>query len=421
MRKGHFRNIGRFLHPLTLRIDPPMRFRTLLDDLRSTYWFLPALLALASVLLAFGLVALDRRLPRNFADEVAWVYSGGPEGARGLLSAVAGSVISVAGTTFSITVAALSLASGQFGPRLLRNFMRDSGNQLVLGTFTSTYLYCLLVLRTVRGTENSTYVPHLSITVAVLLAMGCVGVLIYFIHHVAESIQVAHIVEAVGDELDRSIRRLSSPEGEAIESRSFPDARPETILAEKVGYVRATDFESILRVAQTHDLVVRVEHRPGSYVIPGMALLSVWPSVGESAHVLRRAVTIDRQRTVGQDAEYAFLELSEVAVRALSPGTNDPFTAIACIDRLTAALCLLARCRLPSPWRSDDRGQLRLFAPPYVYDRLVQAAFRPIRESLNGSAMVSERLRWGLDTVLAEASEPELRAALREERSRIPD
>lgn len=397
-----------------------MRLRTLLDDLRSTYWFVPALLAVVAIGLAYGLVSLDRRLPSNFGANVSWVYSGGPEGARGLLSAVASSVIGVAGTTFSITIAALSLASGQFGPRLLRGFMRDRGNQIVLGTFTATYLYCLLVLRTVRGTEATTYVPHLSISVAVLLAMVCVGVLIFFIHHVAESIQVSHIIDAVGEEIDEALCRLF-PEtlGDEADAR-MPSGVPEAVTVEETGYVRAIDEAAIFRIAEAHDLVVRVELRPGDYAIPGAALYSVWPTVGGCEKALRKTATVGRQRTTMQDAEFALLELAEVGVRALSPGVNDPFTAVSCLDRLTASLCLLATRRLPTPFRADDSGRLRVVARPYTYDRLVQAAYRPIRESLNGNPTVTERLLWGLDTVMIHATDPDLRAALSEERARVP-
>jgi uncharacterized membrane protein len=176
------------------------------DRLRSSYWFIPSVMALIAISLSFATIAADTKFRDDMLREQGWIYTGGAEGARAVLSVIAGSIITVAGTTFSITIASLSLASAQFGPRLLHNFMRDTGNQVVLGTFISTFLYCLLVLRTIRGLEDNTYVPHLSVTLGVALAVASLGVLIYFIHHVAESIQVAHIIHVVGAELNDSVK-----------------------------------------------------------------------------------------------------------------------------------------------------------------------------------------------------------------------
>jgi uncharacterized membrane protein len=199
-----------------------------LFQLRSSYWFVPSVMALLSIGVALGMIVVDQSVGEDGIQGYWWIYAGGPDGARAVLATVAGSIISVAGVTFSIKIAALTLASQQFGPRLLRNFMADRGNQFVLGTFIATFLYCLLVLRTVRSWEDAEFVPHLSVTLGVLLAVASLGVLIYFIHHIAASIQASNVIARVSGELQAAIDRLFPEDlghGPA-ECRSLPEARP---------------------------------------------------------------------------------------------------------------------------------------------------------------------------------------------------
>ena len=199
------------------------------DRIRSSFWFLPSLMACGAVALALATVALDGSVTDDWLQTLAWVYTGGAEGASAVLETIAGSMITIAGVVFSLTLVALSLASSQFGPRLLRNFMRDTANQVVLGTFVATFLYCLLVLRTIRRADEVAFVPHLSVTLGVLFAIASLGVLIYFIHHVSVSIQADEIIARVGSGADRrhrppvsgTDRRGASPRG-ATELRSFP-------------------------------------------------------------------------------------------------------------------------------------------------------------------------------------------------------
>jgi uncharacterized membrane protein len=405
------------------------------EALRSSFWFVPALLAIVAVGLSVGMSFADEAIGAKTAAHLGWIYSGGPEGARGVLSAIAGSVIGVAGTTFSITIAVLSLTSGQFGPRLLRNFMRDLGNQIVLGTFTATFLYCLLVLRTIRGTDQVTYVPHLSVTLGVALAVLSVGVLIYFVNHVAESIQVSHLIEMVGLDADQSAARLfpspppRSAEAaakasddlarESKEAAEVPAGVPVSVCADRIGYLESIDEEGVFAIAKEHGLVVRVEVRPGDYILPSMKLLSVWPDAhGEEAH-LRRAFSCGRDRTTLQDAEFAFLQLAEVAVRALSPGINDPFTAMMCVDRITASLCVVAECAWPPACRRDEHGAVRVLWRAIHPRELVEAAYGHVRRAAKDAPSVLIKLRESVDVLLERAYDPALRGALQRERTKL--
>jgi len=376
------------------------------DRLRSSFWFVPAVMACLAVALAVSAVELDKTIAEDWLQRLGWIYSGGAEGASLLLGTVAGSMIAIAGTVFSMTLVALSLASSQLGPRLLRNFMRNTANQVVLGTFVATFVYCLLVLRTIRRADEVTFVPHLSVSIGVLLAMVSIGVLIYFIHHVSVSIQADEVVAGVGRELDDGIDRLfpgplgqpeseiSQTPGEANLPAGFASqARPVGALED--GYLQLIDADALMTLAAEEDLLLRLERRPGHYLVKGRALAMVWPGdrVTEAlVEKLNAAFVLGDQRTAAQDVEFSFHQLVEIAVRALSPGVNDPFTAIACVDRLGSGLCRLARRDMPSSLRFDPHGRLRLVAPGSSFAGIVDTAFNQIRQNARSNPAVAIRM-----------------------------
>lgn len=366
------------------------------ESLRTSYWFIPALLGIAAIGLSIITVAIDHAV-REQGVWKDWTYTGGPEGARAVLATIAGSMITVAGTVFSITIVALSLASAQFGPRLLRNFIRDRRNQVVLGTFTATFLYCLLILRTVRGLDHQQFVPSVSVTTGILLAITNLGILIYFIHHVAISIQATSVIKSVSEELTETIDRLWPEEmGEGSSEvcelpSSFQQDEAVAILAKGSGYVDAIQDSLLIRVAKKHSLVIRLAHRPGHFVVEGAALAWAWPPdrcSDELAKELHQAFVLANHRTPYQDVEFAIDQLVEIAVRALSPGVNDPFTALNCLDRLGEALCRLARRTAPASMRFDDEEQLRVITNPARFPAVTNAAFNQIRQYGSGSAAV---------------------------------
>ena len=343
---------------------------------------------------------------------LGWVYTGGPEGARGVLSAIAGSMITVAGVVFSITIVVLSLTSQQFGPRLLRNFMKDQSTQLVLGTFVATFLYSLLVLRTVRGTNFDEFVPHVSVTLAVELAIASVGVLIFFIHHVSRSIQADDVIATAHSELKATIDRLfpaeigddpaaadEGPESEIAAARRTGKACPVRSIHE--GYLQAIDAESVIRSVTKHDALVEMEVSPGDYVLKGqvLAILRLVDGNDDLLGTIIKAFVIGPVRTTCEDSRFAVQQLVEVALRALSPGVNDPFTAIACIDRLASALATLAQRQIPSPYRFDNNGQLRVIAHPDSFAEIAQSASAQIRHFGRDNATVTCCLLDGIGVI----------------------
>jgi uncharacterized membrane protein len=393
------------------------------DRIRSSFWFLPSVMAGAAVALAFATVALDTAVTNEWLRSRSWTYTGGAEGASAVLETVAGSMITIAGVVFSLTLVALSLASSQFGPRLLRNFMRDTTNQLVLGTFVASFLYCLLVLRTIRRADEVAFVPHLSVTLGVLFALVSLGVLIYFIHHVSMSIQADEIIARVSSELAAGIDRLFPKQlGKSAAGAARPRV-PETfdqdariVEAAGDGYLQLIDAEGLMGLAADEDAIFRIERRPGQYVIAGSPLLRAWPGervTDDLAAKVNAVFVLGNQRTDAQDIEFAVHQLVEIAARALSPGVNDPFTAIACVDRLGSALCRLARRELPSPYRYDEQNRLRVVAPAITFPEIADAAFNQIRQHSRPNAALAIRLLDTIAVIAAAAQRTEDRDALR--------
>lgn len=400
-------------------------FKTL-DRIRSSFWFLPAAMAGGAVVLAFATVALDTPVTDWLTLNWGLTFTGGAEGASSLLGAIAGSMITIAGVVFSMTLVALSLASSQLGPRLLRSFMRDTKTQMVLGTFVATFLYCLLVLRTIRRAEEIVFVPHLSVALGVLLAVVSVGVLIYFIHHVSVSIQANEIVARVGTELIEEIERLF-PESIGRGAPRIPTEPPDADFLDSFdrearpigsagdGYLQFVDGDALMALAMQEDVVIRLERRPGHYVVATRPLALIWPGNRVTDQLVDRvnaAFALGNQRTSGQDIEFAVNQLVEIAVRALSPGVNDPFTAMTCVDHLGSALCRLAQRDMPSPYRHDTQDQLRVITPVFTFPDVTDAAFNQIRQYGRSSTAVTIRLLETIAVVAGSVHRSENRAAL---------
>ena len=400
------------------------------DRLSGSFWFVPMLMVLGAVAVSLISLQIDGNAAGKDNEEalsLGWTFTRGPEGSRAVLSTVAGSMITIASVCFSITVVALQQASSQFGPRLLHNFMRDRGNQITLGTFIAAFTYCLLILRTVNGTDGAVFVPHLSVTIGLGFAVAGVVVLIYFIHHAATTMQAEYVINNVatdlGDALDRLYpKRVGEPRDAHGELPAAFATESVPVAAETSDYVQAVDGGRLMGLAVKHDLVLRVDHRPGEFVIAGNPLLRAWPPHNVTDAILddlRGAFFLDARRTLVQDVEFAVDQLVEVALRALSPGINDPFTAMSCIDRLGAALCQFAGKDIPSRYRHDDQGKLRLVTDAVTAGDMVDAALRQIRQAARTNAAVTCRLLETVCAVAPRVGTRDMRAALLEHAERI--
>lgn len=388
------------------------RLNQALAAIRESFWVLPAILTAGGAFLALALVHLDQNgaVP-SWMVENSWLYNGGAEGARTLLGAIASTTIGIAGTVFAITIAALSLAAQQMGPRLLRNFTKDRGNQFVLGAFLGTFSYALMVLRTVRTEAEGAFVPHLALTVGIGLAFVCVATLVYFVGHMAGRINVDTVIDLVSNDVRRAIDGLSvdGPQSRPPPPVFWRDAV--AVVDERRGYLQQLDGTSLAKWAADRHTAIRLLVRPGDRVFPGAPIALVKPPVDGVEKAIRSATALGWDRSGADDIEFAIRQLVEVAVRALSPGVNDPHTAISVVDRLGAALCDLAPLRLPSGVVVHE-GKPTVVMPAVEYDGLVDVMFHMIRQSGSGSTAVLIRILDVLTAVVSCERQPKRVATL---------
>jgi len=374
--------------------------------LNSSFWFVPTVMSVVAVSLSFVLIEVDVLRGAQDTQDPSAIYTFGPEGSRAILSVIASSMITVASLIFSITMLSLQLASSQFGPRVIGNFMSDRSNQVVLGTFIATFLYCLSVLRSVRGMEGASFVPHLAVAFGVLLAVASVAVLIYFIHHIATLIRVETLLANLASEGCIAVDRLfperighgQEEDMDKTDMQQLPDdfdSYSRSIAADSGGYVQNIGSDVMMQIATKHDLVLRIDAPPGQFVTKGNCVITAYPRDRVSDEIdeeLRGAVVIGRDRTPHQDLEFAIRRIVELAQRALSPGINDPTTALYCIDRLGEVLGRLAGRNFPASFRLDQNGHLRIATEVFLMEDVTCRAFAAIARYGISDADVVSRL-----------------------------
>jgi uncharacterized membrane protein len=359
-----------------------------LDAIRASYWFIPSIMALLAILLGALMIWVDVRLGSDWIKGLSWYQQIRADGAREVLSTIAGSMVTVAGVVFSITIVALSFASSQYGPRVLTNFMSDRGNTVTLGTFIATFLYCLMVLRTIRGGDDD-FVPQYAVIVAMLLAVCSIGVLIYFIHHVPQSIHINNVAARIGEQLVQDSRArfpamIGSGTGETKPpTTSAPVRNFRAVPAAATGYIQSIDEDGLLSIARKADVLIRLRYRPGDFVTDGRKLADVHPPENwndDRTLELQECFTVGNKRTPEYDLMFLVSELVEIAARALSPGVNDPMTAITCLDWLGAGGSEFATREMPQAVRLDDDGEPRLIAEPDGFAFFVERGFGRLRQ-----------------------------------------
>jgi uncharacterized membrane protein len=368
------------------------------DALRTNLWLVPVLEVIAAVGLYFITHAVDLGAFHGDLTLPSWVKFGTADSARQILTTLAGAVITVVGVVFSIMIVTLTLASTQFGPRMLRNFIRDRGTQFTLGTFVATFVYATLVLISIGG-HGGRFTPHLSITVAVALVGVSMAVLIFFIHHIASSIQLPQVIASIARDLSRAIDAESSDGGilEAGPSvdellRRMDDSGG-TVPAPASGYLQFIRHEVLVRLATERGAIIRLLHRPGHFVVSGHPMATVWPpdAAASVTQGLRQAHITGPYRTLTQDLAFAVDQLVEIAIRALSPAVNDTFTALTCIDWLGESLCKVTTRWHPTRVHRDSHGFVRVITAHVSWRRLVERAFEKIRQAGRGMPAVMIR------------------------------
>ena len=382
-----------------LRSGAPVRW----NDLQDRLWFIPALMTIAAALLAFVMVWIDQNLLGQRRPESDWLFGAGASGAREVLSAIASTTITVTGLVFSITIVALQLASSQFTPRVLRTFTGDRGNQLVLGIFIATFTYALLVLRTVREGANDgaiAFVPSAAVTVALILTGASVGFLIYYISHAADSIRASVIIDrATQDTLGVVRRQYPEATDDAVNESDVPSGLSSgltNVRASRAGFVQDVNEDHLLAVLQSENLALELTVYMGQFVHVGSVIARAWPTDRVDAKALddhvNGALILGSERTLHADVELGIRQLADIAVKALSPGINDPTTATICIDRLGQVLVEIASRPEQAVVRYGDDGRGTLYRPRLRWETVVRAAFEEIRHYGAGDPMVAQHL-----------------------------
>lgn len=397
------------------------RWDTLRDrwnDIQSSLWFLPTTLVVLAFLLAIGLPELDRNLPDEVGRHRQVLFNGSPDAARTILSVISGSLITVISLLFSITMLTLQQATTQFTPRVVASFTRDRGNQIVLGVYIATFVYSLLVLRQVRDeTDNiAEFVPVISTTVAIVLAVICVGLLVYYIHHSSSLLQVSTVISRIQSEVAGQVARLypervgeAAEESDPVVSVREPDlSNAKRVGATETGFLRVID-DAVLGEAIPPGGWAVILPRVGQYVLEGQPLVAAGPANAVDDEVVSRvqqAFVVGPERTMTQDAMFGIRQLADIALRALSPGINDPTTAEHAISVLSDALRRLGNRELPSRCRvverEDDGLPVTIWANRPSFDEFVEEAYGQIIHAAADSPHV---LRYLITTLGSVASQ----------------
>jgi uncharacterized membrane protein len=392
------------------------------EALRTNLWLVPMIEVIVAIGLYFATHAIDRAAFDHTLRLPSWVIFGSADAARQILTTLAAAVITVVGVVFSITIVTLTLASTQFGPRMLRNFIRDRGTQFTLGTFVATFVYATLVLISIGpGGGTDTFVPHLSITLSVALVTVSMGVLIFFIHHIATSIQLPQVIASIARDLSRAIDVESDDDGVKIEAgpsvsellTRMQEGGGE-VPAPASGYLQFIRHETLVGLAAEKGAVIRLHYRPGHFVVSGNAMATVWPAgaAGSVSQALRRAHICGPNRTLVQDLAFAVDQLVEIAIRALSPAVNDTFTALTCIDWLGESLCKITTQWHPVRLHRDSHGFVRVIMAQVGYPGLVERAFEKIRQASRGMPAVMIRQLEALTNIMEHTTAPDQRQLL---------
>ncbi|HEX4660522.1 MAG TPA: DUF2254 domain-containing protein [Streptosporangiaceae bacterium] len=397
------------------------------EMLRTNLWLVPAVEILLAALLFAGTYALDRAAYDGVFRVPGWAISGSADAARQILTAIAAAIITVVGVVFSIVIVALTLTSTQFGPRMLRNFIRDRGTQLTLGTFVATFVYSILALGSVGQGAHGDFVPHISITVMLVLMVADLAVLIYFLHHIAVQIQLPQVIAGIAGDLAQAIElQAGDPTvGAGAQLATLliadMDGPGGDVAAPRSGYLQYLQHRTLVRIAAEKGAVIHVRYRPGHFLVQGHPYATVWPAsaADQVARELARAHVTGPYRTLAQDVAFGIDQLVEICIRALSAAVNDTFTALTCIDWIVDSLCKVTGRWQPTRVYRDASGAVRLISTEITYERLVQRAFEKVRQAGHGMPAVLIRQLDALAKIMERATAPQDRQLLLDQAAMI--
>ena len=363
----------------------------------------------------------------DWVPRVLFLSHGDPQVAQVILAGIAGSIMTVVSIVFAILLMTLTLASMQFSPRIIVSFARDRVTQWTLGIFLGTFLYCMASLPAAHSLPHP-FAPVTTVIGAILLAIVCVGLLLFFIHHISQAISVNHIVDRIATEtelvIDEMMPLARRPSGVEVGSREDPQTWSAPILSDVSGYIRYVDLKQLLAIATNRHLRVRVVRRVGQFVPAGAPLLMANKGEQLSDEVnaaFRAAFDFGPSRTLQQDIEFGVLQIVDIALKAISPAVNDPTTAISCVDQLSRLLIRFTSRHMPEAMLYDLQGVPRVSVQWLDCERLLDSAFEQIRMYSKGDVAVSLRLLRALGDIATTTSDAALRRVLFERGRRVVD
>jgi uncharacterized membrane protein len=397
------------------------------EVLRTNLWLVPAIEVLGAAILFAITYSLDRAAYDGVFRVPSWAISGSADVARTVLTAIAAAVITVIGVVFSIVLVALTLTSTQFGPRMLRNFIRDRGTQVTLGTFVATFVYAVLTLGSVGQGSHGEFVPHISVTMTLVLMLADIAVLIFFLHHIAVQIQLPQVIAGIAGDLQKAIELQAGNEKAAEDAElaavviASMDGPGGVVAAPRSGYLQYIEHETLVEVAGEVNAVVHVLYRPGHFIVQGHPYVRVWPStaVGQVAHELAGAHVTGPYRTLAQDVSFGMDQLVEICIRALSAAVNDTFTALTCIDWIGDSLYKVTGRWQPTRVYRDGEGVVRVIATETTYARLVSRGFEKVRQAGRGMPAVLIRQLDALARIMERTTASEDRQLLLDQAAMI--
>jgi uncharacterized membrane protein len=385
-------------------------------------WFVPLVMALAAFCLSWLFGLLDALVPNELLNDSRLVLAGTAAEMRSAMIGIAGLILATAGVVFTLLTLPLSTVAAQYGSRLLRIFLRDRITQTVLGIFVGTFCYCLATALAIPTTRTQGELPQISVTFGLIFALAAFASLILLIQHISTMLQAPNIVAAAGAELIEAVGwEISSDDDETqkpMEARitdSLVESEAYLLQVKQRGYIQFVDPEIIVNLASEKDLMVRLLCKPGQFVSPPKTVALVWPAARVDARLgkhLQRAIQIGNQRTPSQDIEYAINQLVEVAMRAMSPAINDPFTAMTCLDYLADGLASYIRSGEISPDLYDNNGKLRLNFESASQEEFLGAAFDQLRHASRDNATVLLHILDAIDIIGREECSSEVRQEL---------
>lgn len=407
-------------------------------ELRASLWFIPMVMFLGSIVLALGFIRLDVSIDTKWLMELSPVFAISTDGARAMLLAVAGSMLTVVALSFTLTLNAMTHASGQFTPRILRNFMRDRSNQFVLGYFVGIFAYSLLASLSIRSDESVEFIPVLTAFAGLLLTLGGVIVLIFFIHHISASLQITTIIDHIVDDTKKSInnlfpKNLGDPAEQSERMQAWKaDEKQSWITVPNLtaGYIQNVDTKGLINFAEENEIIIRMERHIGHFVPSGADLVSITHDTNsddllfslddEKIETLNKQFAIDHHRMIEQDVGFGIRQIVDIALKALSPGVNDTSTAVNCVQFLGDITGKLARKQFPLKIRSND-DEPRVIALAPTFQDYVEGAYDQIRISGKGNIAIFQYLAEALAYTASCTTDKSRRKALKVQLKLVED